>query len=127
LKLTKKGITAIGATLGLSLAVAAFADPGHDGAEQHRHPGMHAGKGDPGTAGAPGAQGGRPAMTPEQRNAMRESMRNATPEQRRQMMASMHEGRHTGMHQGSHAHGPRDDKGPRSGPNAAPAEPEHKH
>lgn len=113
-------MAAIGAALGLGLAVAAFADAGHEGTEQHGHQGMHMDMG----KGGPGARSGNAAMTPEQRNAMRDSMRKATPEQRQQMMAAMHEG----MHKGGHAHGMHDGGRPNAGSaQQAPTESEHKH
>lgn len=91
----------IAASLGLALASAVQAHPGDRGAgaEQHMKGGMHHGmkggahgKGAGMGHGAMGGAGGHGAaqqlMTPEERTALREKMRNATPEERQKIAAA---------------------------------------
>ena len=70
------------ASLGLGLAAAAvYARPG--GMEGDMHHGAM------GRAGI-GQQAGQQLMTPEERTAMHEKMRNATPDERKKFAAEMH-------------------------------------
>lgn len=76
---------AIAATLGLGLATAAFAHPGGMGGATG--PGMMGGMGQ--GAMGPGAMGGQQLMTPEERTALMDKMRNAkTPEERQKIAES---------------------------------------
>jgi len=98
MKQTHKFAVGIAASLGLGLAVAAYAQPGQMGGGMgpHMQGGMqHGMKGGMG----PGAMNGGPAgpaaaqqlMTPEERTALIEKMRNAkTPEERQQIAAANH-------------------------------------
>jgi len=98
MKQSHKIAAGIVASLGLGLAVAAYAQPGQMGGGMgpHMQGGMqHGMKGGMG----PGAMNGGPAgpaaaqqlMTPEERTAIIEKMRNAkTPEERQQIAAANH-------------------------------------
>ena len=98
MKQSHKFAAGIVASLGLGLAVAAYAQPGQMGGGMgpHMQGGMqHGMKGGMG----PGAMNGGPAgpaaaqqlMTPEERTALIEKMRNAkTPEERQQIAAANH-------------------------------------
>jgi Spy/CpxP family protein refolding chaperone len=69
------------ASLGLGLAAAAvYAHPGGMEGSMHRGAMGHAGS---------GPQAGQQLMTPEERTAMYEKMRNATPEERKKFAAEM--------------------------------------
>jgi hypothetical protein len=133
------------ASLALGIAVAtAYADPGQmrDGAEhgkggmQHdMKDGMHHGKGGmphgahdarDSAKGHGAAEHGARLMTPEERTALREKMRNATPEERQQIAAATHaEMRKRAQEKGvslPEGHGPRAGTGAQ-----APAATEHQH
>jgi hypothetical protein len=103
MKQSHKLAAGVAAALGLGIAVAAWAHPGQTGGGmehgaqsdmQHgAHGGMqHSTKGGMGHGGMGGAAGHGAAqqlMTPEERTALREKMRNAgTPEERRQIAAA---------------------------------------
>ena len=128
------------AALGLGLAVTAYADPqqmgrgmGPQGGMQHGAMGgmqhdmkggmEHGGMG----GGAAGHGAGQQLMTPEERTALREKMRNAkTPEERQQIAAATHgemqkRAKEKGITLPEH-------RGPRSGTAPqAPATTEHAH
>ena len=73
---------AVVAVLGLGVAAAAIAHPGEMGGAMG--PGMMGGMGH--GAMGPGAMGGQQLMTPEERTALMEKMRNAkTPEERQKI------------------------------------------
>jgi hypothetical protein len=147
---TYKLAAAVVATLGLGITVAtAYASPGqmgagmdhgkggmHHGMTASRHgkqEGMQHGKGGEqqhgarhGQDSARGHGAGAGPMTPEERTALREKMRNATPEERQQIAAATR----AGMQKRAHEKGVTSHKGhgPRSAaaPKAAEAT-EHQH
>ncbi len=99
MKRSLKATTGIVAGLSLGLAAAAFAQPGPmgHGGEPHakdgmRH-GMMGGMGHGAMAhGAAGMGAGQSLMTPEERTALREKMRDAkTPEERQKLARATHE------------------------------------
>jgi hypothetical protein len=120
------------ASLGLGLAVAtAYANPGQmGGGMEHGKGGMQHGaqggmKGGMGGGAQHGA--GHQLMTPEERTALQEKMRNArTPEERQQIATATR----TEMHKRAQEKGitPHEGRGPRTGTQTqAPASTEHQH
>jgi len=82
-KRSHKAAAGIAAALSLGIAAAAFAQPGPmgDGNGPHHKAGMQHGK-----------MGGHSLMTPEERTALQEKMRNAkTPEERQKLAQATHE------------------------------------
>jgi hypothetical protein len=97
MKRSYKTATAVVLTLGLGLTAAAYAQQGQMGSGMG--PGMqgemkHDMKGSMGhggmTGGAEGRMPGNQLMTPEERTALRDKMRNATPEERQKLAATTH-------------------------------------
>lgn len=139
MKRSYKTVSAVVLSLGLGFGVAAYAEQGQMGSGMG--PGMRDGmqhdiKGGMGhggmTGGAEGRMPGHQLMTPEERTALRDKMRNATPEERQKLAAATHAEMHkraqdkgfTPYRQhGSHAGaGPSAGTAPQS-----PAETEHVH
>ena len=91
MKRSHKTAAGIAAALSLGIAAAAFAQPGEmgDGNGSHHKAGMQHGM----MGGMEhGKMGGRSLMTPEERTALREKMRNAkTPEERHKIGQATHE------------------------------------
>ena len=78
MKRSHKAAAGIAAALSLGIGAAAFAQPGN---ESHHKAGMQHGK-----------MGGHSLMTPEERTALQEKMRNAkTPEERQKLAQATHE------------------------------------
>jgi len=91
MKRSHKWIVGIGMSLGLGIAAAAvYAHPGQMGGGMG--PGMMGGMGPRAMgAGFAGPQAGQQLMTPEERTAMRDKMRNAaTPEERQKLAETNH-------------------------------------
>ena len=91
MKRSHKWIVGIGMSLGLGIAAAAvYAHPGQMGGGMG--PGMMGGMGPRAMgAGFAGPQAGQQLMTPEERTAMRDKMRNAaTPEERQKLAEATH-------------------------------------
>lgn len=105
--MTRKHGIAAGIVLALGLATAGvYAHPeGKDGAQEHRHGAMHH-----------GAQGGA-HMSPEERAAFHEKMRNTSPEERQKLAQARRAEMHRGRTEGPHAHRHR---GAQGGSPAAP-------
>jgi hypothetical protein len=121
MKRSQKFAIGIVASLGLGLAVAAtFAQPGPMGGGMG--PGMMGGMGPRAMgAGFAGPQAGQQLMTPEERTAMRDKMRNAaTPEERQKLAEANHaEMQKRAQEKGitlPEPRGPRAGFGPNSGP-----------
>ena len=91
MKRSHKAAAGIAAALSLGIAAAAFAQPGPmgDGNGPHHKAGMQHGK----MGGMQhGIMGGHSLMTPEERTALQEKMRNAkTPEERQKLAQATHE------------------------------------
>ena len=82
MKRSHKTAAGIVAALSLGVAAAAFAQPGPMGGMQHGAMGH----------GAAGMGAGQSLMTPEERTALHEKMRNAqTPEERQKLAQATHE------------------------------------
>ena len=127
----------IATSLALGLATAAYAHQGEMGAGAHAKGGMHhdmdGGIGHGAMARGNGGHGARnQLMTPEERTATREQMRNAAPDERRKIAERMH----AKMQARAQEQGvtPHEHRGPRSGnaggsPGAAqnPGTTEHAH
>jgi len=134
MKQSHKFAVGIVASLGLGLAVAAYAQPGQMGGGMgpHMQGGMqHGAMGGTGHGpmgvGAAGYGAGQQLMTPEERTALIEKMRNAkTPEERQQIAAA----NHAEMQKRATEKGITlpEGRGPRFGTTPpAPATPEHAH
>ena len=98
MKRSHKTAAGIAAALSLGVATAAFAQPGETdcGNGSHDKAGMQHGKMGEMQHGAMGEKGkmgaGHSLMTPEERTALREKMRNArTPEERQKLAQATHE------------------------------------
>ena len=118
------------AALGLGLAVAAYANPEQMGGGMGPQGGMqHGAKGGTqhGGMGGAGHGAGQQLMTPEERTALQEKMRNArTPEERQQIATATH----AEMQKRAQAKGITlpEGRGPRTGTTPqAPATTEHQH
>jgi hypothetical protein len=134
MKRSNKLIAGIGASIALGLAAASvYAHPGQMGGGMQGMQGMHGdNKQGMGCSGmhsgkAHGAMGNRGAgmqlMTPEERAALQEKMRNATPEERQKIAAETRaEMEKRAKDRGITLNEPRGPRGPRGS-----AEGEHKH
>ena len=134
MKQSHKFAVGIVAALGLGISIAAYAQPGQMGSAMgpHMQGGMQYGaKGGTGHgpmgAGAAGPAAAQQLMTPEERTAIIEKMRNAkTPEERQQIAAA----NHAEMQKRAQAKGITlpEGRGPRFGTTPpAPATTEHAH